>query len=112
MRFMSIYRAEERNTPPCPEEMTEMGKFIAEMTQAGVLLATGGCLPSALGARVRAAGGKLSVIDGPFTETKEVIAGFAILECKSKDEAIEMARRFLEVVGGNGESEVRQIAEY
>jgi hypothetical protein len=69
---MSIYRAEERNTPPCPEEMTEMGKFIAEMTQAG----------------------------------------FAILECKSKAEAIEMARRFLQVVGGNGESEVRQMAEY
>jgi hypothetical protein len=112
MRFMSIYRAEERNATPCPEEMTEMGKFISEMTQAGVLLATGGCLPSALGARVRATDGKLSVIDGPFTETKEVIAGFAILECKSKDEAIEMARRFLQVVGGNGESEVRQMAEF
>jgi hypothetical protein len=112
MRFMSIYRAEETNTPPCPEEMTEMGKLIAEMTQAGVLLATGGCLPSALGARVRASSGKLSVIDGPFTETKEVTGGFAILECKSKDEAIEMARRFLEVAGGNGECEVRQMAEY
>lgn len=109
---MSIYRAEETNAPPCQDEMDKMGKFVAELTQAGVLLATGGCLPSALGARVRATDGKLSVIDGPFTETKEVIAGFAILECKSKAEAIELSRRFLEVAGGDGESEVRQMAEY
>ena len=113
MRFMSIYRTEETDVPPkCPDENPRMGEFIAEMTQSGVLIATGGCLPSALGARVRANGGKLNVTDGPFTETKEVIAGFAIIECGSKAEAIELARRFLEVVGGNGESEVRQMAEF
>jgi hypothetical protein len=112
MRFMSIYRTEETNAAPCAEEMTAMGEFVAEMTRSGVLLATGGCLPSALGARVRATGGKLSVTDGPFTETKELIAGFAILECKSKAEAIELSKRFLEVAGGNGESEVRQMAEF
>lgn len=112
MRFMSIYRAEETGAPPCPKEMTAMGELIAEMTQSGVLLATGGCLPSALGVRVRADQGKLSVTDGPFTETKEIIAGFAMIECKSKAEAIEVARRFLAVAGGNGETEIRQMAEY
>jgi hypothetical protein len=109
---MSIYRTEETGAQPCPEEMTTMGDFVAELTQSGVLLATGGCLPSALGARVRATDGKLSVTDGPFTETKELIAGFAILECKSKAEAIELSKRFLAVAGGNGESEVRQMAEF
>jgi len=111
MRFMSIYRTEETNQPPSPEEMIRMGAFIDEMTKAGVLIANGGCLPSALGARVRAANGKLSVTDGPFTETKELVAGFAILECQSKAEAIELSKRFLKVIGGDGESEVRQMFE-
>lgn len=111
MRFMSIYKAEETNAPPTQEEMTKMGALVEEMTTKGILIATGGCLPSALGARVRAAEGKLSVTDGPFTETKELIAGFAIMECKSKAEAIEHAKHFLKVVGGNGESEVRQMFE-
>jgi hypothetical protein len=109
MKFLSIYRATEVNTPPNPDEMAKMGKFVAEMMQAGILLTTGGCLPSALGARVRSDRGKFSVTDGPFTETKEVIAGFAMLECQSKAEAIEMAKRFLEVLGGDGECEVRQL---
>ena len=112
MRFMSIYRTQETDHPPCPEEFAQMGAFVDEMTKSGVLIATGGCLPSALGARVRASNGKLSVTDGPFTETEELVAGFAILECKSKDEAIELAKRFLKVVGGDGESEVRQMAEF
>ena len=110
MRFMSIYKARESNQPPREEEFARMGALIEEMTKKGVLIATGGCLPSALGARVRSDNGKLSVTDGPFTETKELIAGFAILECASKDEAIEMAKRFLHVVGGDGESELRQMA--
>ena len=110
MRFLSIYKAAETGTPPTPELMAEMGKLIEEMTKAGTLLATEGCLPSALGARVRRAGGKVTVTDGPFTESKELVAGFALLEAKSKEEAIEMTKRFL-TVAGDGECELRQVAE-
>jgi hypothetical protein len=111
MRFMAIYTTQERNAPPTHEEMAEMGRFTEEQTKAGILIASGGCLPSALGARVRASNGKLNVTDGPFTETKELIAGFAILECKSKADAVESAKRFLKVAGGDGECEVRQMFE-
>ena len=110
MRFMSIYRSKETNQPPSVDEMSRMGRLIEEETRKGVLIATGGCLPSALGARVRAAGGELTTVDGPFTETKEVVGGFAILECASKAEAIEAAKRFMRVAGGDGECEVRQMA--
>jgi hypothetical protein len=85
-----------------------MGKLIDEMTEAGTLIATEGCLPSALGARVRRSSGKVVVTDGPFVETKEVVGGFAILEARSKEEAIELARIFLDVAG-DGECEIRQI---
>jgi hypothetical protein len=87
-----------------------MGNLIEEWSKKGVLLSTEGCLPSAKGARVRRSGGKLTVTDGPFTESKELIAGFAILQANSKAEAIELCKRFLEVAG-DGESEIRQIAE-
>jgi hypothetical protein len=90
--------------------MVEMGKLIEDMTKAGVLLATEGCLPSSKGARVRYSGGKFTVTDGPFTETKELVAGFALFEVKSKEEAIEWTKRFLKVAG-EGESEIRQIYE-
>ena len=78
--------------------------------KAGRLLSTGGCLPSALGARVRRSGAKVSVTDGPFSEAKEVVGGCAILEVPSKAEAIEAVRRFLDVVG-DGVCEVRQMYE-
>ena len=110
MRFLSIYKAPERNTPPSAEEMARMGTLIEEMTSAGTLLATEGCLPSALGARVRRSGGTVSVTDGPFSESKEIVGGFAILRADSKAEAIELAKRFLSVVG-EGECEIRQIGE-
>jgi hypothetical protein len=110
MRFLSIYKAPETNVPPTTEEMAKMGKLIEEMTNAGVLLATEGCQPSAKGARVRRSDGKLTVTDGPFTESKELIAGFALLNAKSKEEAIELTKRFLEVAG-EGECEIRQIFE-
>ena len=109
MRFMSIYRTAESNTPPCPEEMTAMGEFTERMMKSGLVLATGGCLPSALGARIRSAKGKFSVTDGPFTETKEITAGFAILECTSKEHAVALAKEFLAVAGGDGECEVRAM---
>jgi hypothetical protein len=110
MRFLAIYKTTETGVPPTAEEMARMGQLIEEQTNAGHLLATEGCLPSAMGARVRRSNGKLSVTDGPFTESKELIAGFALLQAKSKEEAIELAKRFLEVAG-DGESEIRQIAE-
>ena len=110
MRFLSIYKTAERPTPPTPEEMAAMGKLIEEGMKAGWLLATEGCLPTSLGAKVRRSSGKLSVNDGPFTEAKEVVGGFAILKTNSKEEAIELARKFLEVAG-DGECELRQIYE-
>jgi hypothetical protein len=110
MRFLSVYRGRESNAPPTPELQAAMGKLIGEMVQAGVLLSTAGCLPSSTGARVRVTNGQFTVTDGPFTEAKEVIGGFALLQVKSKEEAIEWGKRFLTVVG-EGESEIRQIAE-
>jgi hypothetical protein len=88
--------------------MATMGKLVEEGMKAGWLLATEGCLPTKAGARVRRASGKLTVIDGPFTEAKEVVGGFAILKANSKEEAIELARQFLQVVG-EGECELRQL---
>jgi hypothetical protein len=108
MRFLSIYKTVERNTPPSLEHMANMEKLIEESMKAGVLIATEGCLPSALGARVRRSGDKVTVTDGPFTEAKEVIGGFALLEANSKEHAIELTRQFLEVAG-DGECEIRQI---
>ena len=87
-----------------------MGKLVEDGMKAGFLLATEGCLPSALGARVRISGGKVTVTDGPFTEAKEIVGGFAILRANSKEEAVEMAKNFLQVVG-DGECELRQLYE-
>ena len=110
MKFLSIYKSVETGVPPTQEEMDKMGKLIEQEMKAGTLLATEGCLPSALGARVRISGGKLTVTDGPFTEAKEVVGGFAILQANSKAEAIEMVKNFLEVAG-EGECELRQVYE-
>src|SRR6266403_4310563 len=110
MKFLSIYKTAERNTPPSQEEMSKMGKLVEEGFQAGWLLSTEGCLPSALGARVRLSGDKLTVTDGPFTESKELVGGFAILRTNSKQEAIQLAKQFLQVVG-EGECELRQVYE-
>ena len=111
MRFMMIYKPAdtkdmEAGVPPTQDEMAKMGAFIGELAQSGVLLATDGLQPSSKGARVRLTKGKLTVTDGPFTETKELIAGFAIVQVKSKAEAIELAGRFLKLAGA-GESEIR-----
>jgi hypothetical protein len=110
MKFLSIYKSVERNTPPTAEEMAAMGKLIEEGFKAGWLVSTEGCLPSALGARVRRSSGKISVTDGPFTESKELVGGFAILRANSKEKAIQLAKDFLKVVG-EGECELRQIYE-
>src|SRR5213082_1062212 len=110
MKFLSMYKSVEKGVPPSQEEMAKMGKLVEEGFKAGWLLATEGCLPSALGARVRNSSGKVTVTDGPFTEAKEVVGGFAILKANSKQEAIELARKFL-AVAGDGECELRQLYE-
>jgi hypothetical protein len=113
MRFMTIYKPAdptgmEAGVPPTQDEIAKMGKFIEELAKSGVLLAADGLLSSANGARMRLSKGKITVTDGPFTESKELIAGFAIMEVKSKAEAIELTERFLRIAG-DGESEIRQM---
>lgn len=108
MRFLSIYKSVERNAPPSQKEIEVMGKLVEEGMKAGTLLATEGCMPSATGARVRLSNQKVKVTDGPFTESKEVVGGFAILEAKSKEHAIELVKEFLNAVG-DGECELRQL---
>src|SRR5258706_12585174 len=103
MKFLSIYKSAERGVPPSQEEMSRMGQLIEKEMKAGTLLATEGCLPSALGARVRISGGKLTVTDGRFTEAKEVMGGLAILKGKWKEEGMEMKKNFFKVAGdGDG----------
>jgi len=114
MRFMSMVRVKE-NTGQQPSErlMNEMGKLIDEMTKSGVLLDTAGLRPTSEGVRVKLSGGRTSVVDGPFTESKEVVGGYAILNAASREEAIELTRRFLLVHGDEWEldCEVRQLEE-
>ena len=112
MRFLSMIRVDE-NSGQVPSEqlMHDMGKLIDEMTREGVLVRTAGLRRTAEGKRVRLRKGQLSTVDGPFTETKEVIGGFAILEAASMPAAIELTRRFL-LVHGDGwdiECEVRPL---
>jgi hypothetical protein len=107
MRFLLTFTADD-NTPPSPEKMAALAKFGEDSAKAGILLDTGGILPSSKGARVRLAGSKFTVTDGPFPETKELIVGYAIVQVKSKEEAIEVARRFMKVAG-DGEGEIRQL---
>ena len=94
--------------PPTPELMDEMGKFIEEATKAGVLVATGGLGPADEGIKVSLHDGKFTVLDGPFTEAKELIGGWALMETRDRDEAIEWTKRFLSIVG-EGESTIRQV---
>jgi hypothetical protein len=113
LRFLSMHKmdaAAEADTPPDPKRMAKMGALIEEMTRAGVLESTGGLRSTSKGARIRFDGGKPKVTDGPFAESKELIAGYAILELPSKQEAIEWALRFGEVVKVN-EVDVRQLLE-
>ena len=113
MRFLSMIRVQE-NTGQVPNEqlMSDMGRLMDELTRTGQLVSTAGLRPTAEGVRVRLArGGGITVADGPFTETKEVIGGFALLDARSKEEAVELTRRFLAVHGPEWEveCEVRQL---
>ena len=112
MRFMVIVKASkesEAGVLPSRELLTEMGKFNEELTKAGVMLAGEGLQPSSKGARVRFSGKQRTVIDGPFAETKELVAGFWLWQCKSKDEAIEWLKRA--PFDGGTEVEIRQVFE-
>ncbi|MFD0504885.1 YciI family protein [Streptomyces chiangmaiensis] len=114
-RYLSLVRIDETTAPggPSPELMERMGELIEEVTKAGVMLDTAGLMPTAQGTRVHWAGGKISVTDGPFTESKEVIGGYAIMQCKDMAEAIEWAKRFVKVHEEYWTitCEVREIAE-
>jgi len=113
MRYLSIIRITENSgLVPSEQLMSDMGKLIEELTRTGQLISTAGLRPTAEGVRVRLRRGRLSSVDGPFTETKEVIGGYAIFEAKSKDEAIALTERFLRLHGDEWdiECEVRQLA--
>jgi hypothetical protein len=103
MRFLMTVNAGA--SAPDEQMYAEMGKFVEELTRAGVLLATGGLDP---GTHVTSSSGKITLTDGPFSESKEVIVSFALLEVRSKDEAAELARRFWKIAG-DGEGDIRQV---
>jgi hypothetical protein len=113
MRFMMIVKANqdsEAGKMPSEELLTAMGKFNEELMKAGALVDLSGLQPSSKGARVKFSGGKTTVIDGPFAETKELIAGFWVIQVKSKEEAIEWAKRVPDC-GNDGEIEIRPFFE-
>jgi hypothetical protein len=107
MKFLMTYAA-TTPTPPTPEKMAAIGKFSQDMAAAGVLLMTGGLQRPSKGTNLKLAAGKFTVTDGPFPETKELIDGFALVQVKSREEAIEHARRFMNIAG-DGEGEVLQV---
>jgi hypothetical protein len=114
MKFMILIKANkdsEAGTLPSEQLFTEMGKFNEELVKAGIMLAGEGLEPSSRGARVKFSGPKRTVIDGPFAETKELIAGFWLWQVKSRDEAIEWVKRIPNPTGEEGEVEIRQVSE-
>ena len=114
MRFMILVKANkdsEAGVMPSQQLLTDMGKFNEELVKAGIMLAGEGLHPSRKGARVRSSGGKRTVIDGPFTETKELVAGFWLWQVRSLDEAIEWVKRCPNPMDGESEIEIRQVFE-
>lgn len=120
MRFMMLVKHAEKPVPgdkrfePPQKLIEEMNKLSEEAVKSGAMIANGGLAPTGASSRVRLAGGKVTVLDGPFTEVKEVVGGFAIIEYSSREEAVEGARQFMELhrqywPGWEGETEVRQI---
>ncbi|MGP3979543.1 YciI family protein [Streptomyces sp. KR80] len=115
-RYLTMIRIDEQNVPaegPSPELMERMSALLEEITKAGVMLDTAGLTPTSQGTRVTWSGGELSVTDGPFTESKEVIGGYSIVQAKDKAEAIEWTKRFLQLHEEYWtiSAEVREIAE-
>jgi hypothetical protein len=116
MKFMMLVKSSEKKGPPPQALMDAIAKISQEAAQSGKMIGGGGLAPTALGARVRVDGGKISVIDGPFSEAKEILGGYAQFELNSKEEAIDAAVKFMELhrvhwPGWEGETEVRQMFE-
>lgn len=117
MRFMMMVKTSEAAGPPSPALEAAIGKLMGEMAATGVLVDAGGLLPSAKGATLRLSRAQVTVTDGPFLETKELVGGFAVLEAASKEDAVELGRRFLQVhadtLGASYEAtlEIRQMAD-
>jgi hypothetical protein len=114
MRFMILVKANkdsEAGVLPDEKMLTEMGKYNEELVKAGVMLAGEGLHPSSKGARVKFSGAQRTVIDGPFSETKELVAGFWLWQVKSKEEAIEWVKRCPNPTGAESEIEIRQVFE-
>ena len=114
MRFMMIVKHAEKQGPPPKELMDAIAKLAEEEAKSGKMIGSGGLGPTGLGSRVRLSGGQVTVTDGPFTEAKEVVGGYAQFELKSKEEAVQGAVRFMELhkkhwPGWEGETEVRQM---
>jgi len=114
MKFMIMVKGPECAAPPPKALMDAIGQLGAEATKAGAMVTTGGLGPTATGARVRVSGGKVTATDGPFTETKEVVGGYAVYDLKSKQEALDWTKRFMELhkqhwPGWEGEAEIRQL---
>ena len=114
MRFMMIVKHRENQGPPPKELMDAIQKIAQDAAQAGTMVGSGGLAPTAKGARIRLSGGQLTVSDGPFTEAKEVVGGYAQFDLSSKEEAVQSAVRFMELhkkhwPGWEGETEVRQM---
>jgi hypothetical protein len=114
MRFMMMVKSAENLGPPPKELMDAMVKLVEEASKSGKLIDTGGLAPTAMSTRVRLSSGQITTVDGPFTEAKEVVGGYAQFDFKSKDEAVESAVQFLELhkkhwPGWEGETEIRQI---
>lgn len=107
MKYLMTYAASSK-APPTPEQMAAIGKFGQEMTEAGVLLMTGGLVRPTKGTRIQLTAGKFSITDGPYAETKELIDGFALIRANSMAEALDHARRFMSIAG-EGEGEVLQV---
>ena len=114
MRFMMLVKSAESNRVPPKELMDAIAKLAQDSSKAGTMITTGGLAPTAMSTRVRVSGGQLTTTDGPFSEAKEVVGGYAVFELKSKEEAIEGAKHFMELhkihwPGWEGETEIRQI---
>ncbi|MEV7723270.1 YciI family protein [Streptomyces sp. NPDC087917] len=115
-RFLTLIRINEQNLPPeeFPADFEQrMGALLEEITKAGVMLDTAGLLPTSEATRIDWSGGRIGFTDGPFTETKEVVGGYSLIQCKDKAEALEWTKRFLEIhpASWNVGAEVREIQE-
>ena len=111
MRFLGYTLANEAETPtepPSPDMFEKMGAFVEEATKAGVIVATGGIAPTSEGAKIALKDGEFTVVDGPFAEAKELVGGWALMECRDRDEAIEWSKRFVSVLG-EGEVRIRPV---